>query len=47
MERGDDYLASLPLMKLFNFEASNFGAAVAKDRTKSDEVAERRLNILM
>ena len=44
---GSDYLASLPLMKLFNFEASNLGAAVANERAKSDEVAERRLSMLM
>jgi hypothetical protein len=34
-------------MKLFNFEASNLGAAVANERAKSDEVAERRLSMLM
>jgi hypothetical protein len=39
------YLASLPLMKLFSLEASNLGAAVAKERAKSDEVAERRLSM--
>jgi hypothetical protein len=32
-------------MKLFSLEASNLGAAVAKERAKSDEVVERRLNM--
>lgn len=40
-----DYLASLPLMKPFNFDASNLGAAVANERAKRDEVTERRLSM--
>ncbi len=45
MEKDEDYLASLPLMNPFNLDASNLGAAVAKDLAKSEEVAERRLSI--
>jgi hypothetical protein len=46
IRQGDgDYLASLPLMKPFNFDASNLGAAVANERAKRDEDTERRLSM--
>ncbi len=45
MKKDEDYLASLPLMNPFNLDASNLGAAVAKDLAKSEEVTERRLSI--
>jgi hypothetical protein len=45
LEWREYYLASLPLMKLFNLEASNLGAAVAKDRVKREKEADRRLSM--